>query len=182
MPYFYPRSPCGERRVTVLGIQHRVGISIHALLAESDGGGLLNFFDRTIFLSTLSLRRATSERVPLAESTAISIHALLAESDPSSTRKLTNFIISIHALLAESDLLVFTARYPAIRVFLSTLSLRRATAVHIGSNVGQYDFYPRSPCGERPSRLHKNICVWGFLSTLSLRRATPLYTIAIARP
>ena len=35
-PDFYPRSPCGERRVTVLGIQHRVGISIHALLAESD--------------------------------------------------------------------------------------------------------------------------------------------------
>ena len=34
---FYPRSPCGERRVTVLGIQHKVGISIHALLAESDG-------------------------------------------------------------------------------------------------------------------------------------------------
>ena len=34
-----------------------------------------------LFLSTLSLRRATSERVPLAESTAISIHALLAESD-----------------------------------------------------------------------------------------------------
>ena len=33
-------------------------------------------------------------------------------------------------------------------------------------------FYPRSPCGERPSRLHKNICGWGFLSTLSLRRAT----------
>ena len=33
---FYPRSPCGERRVTVLGIQHKVGISIHALLAESD--------------------------------------------------------------------------------------------------------------------------------------------------
>ena len=33
-------------------------------------------------------------------------------------------------------------------------------------------FYPRSPCGERPSILHKNICVWGFLSTLSLRRAT----------
>ena len=34
--HFYPRSPCGERRVTVLGIQHKVGISIHALLAESD--------------------------------------------------------------------------------------------------------------------------------------------------
>ena len=57
------------------------------------------------------------------------------------------------------------------------------------------NFYPRSPCGERhsapvpcgphadisihallaesdTSRLHKNICGWGFLSTLSLRRAT----------
>ena len=33
---FYPRSPYGERRVTVLGIQHRTGISIHALLTESD--------------------------------------------------------------------------------------------------------------------------------------------------
>ena len=56
---FYPRSPCGERRVTVLGIQHRVGISIHALLAESDAttGGL--FFVGRRFLSTLSLRRAT---------------------------------------------------------------------------------------------------------------------------
>ena len=38
--YFYPRSPCGERRVTVLGIQHKVGISIHALLAESDSSGV----------------------------------------------------------------------------------------------------------------------------------------------
>ena len=43
---FYPRSPCGERRVTVLGIQHRVGISIHALLAESD--------DRNISLLDIS--------------------------------------------------------------------------------------------------------------------------------
>ena len=57
---FYPRSPCGERRVTVLGIQHRVGISIHALLAESD----IKFVNLRVvdgsFLSTLSLRRATS--------------------------------------------------------------------------------------------------------------------------
>ena len=34
-------------------------------------------------------------------------------------------------------------------------------------------FYPRSPCGERPSILHKILADWGFLSTLSLRRATP---------
>ncbi len=36
-------------------------ISIHALLAESDGGGLLNCFVKILFLSTLSLRRATAE-------------------------------------------------------------------------------------------------------------------------
>ena len=81
LSYFYPRSPCGERpcgaargaaagvflstlslrraTVTVLGVQHRTGISIHALLAESDHS--LNLPSRPIlrFLSTLSLRRAT---------------------------------------------------------------------------------------------------------------------------
>ena len=36
-------------------------ISIHALLAESDGGGLLSCFVKIIFLSTLSLRRATGD-------------------------------------------------------------------------------------------------------------------------
>ena len=51
--HFYPRSPCGERRVAVLGIQHRVGISIHALLAESDVlalcfcGGVFDFYPRS---------------------------------------------------------------------------------------------------------------------------------------
>ena len=34
--YFYPRSPCGERRY-LINTYHRIfGISIHALLAESD--------------------------------------------------------------------------------------------------------------------------------------------------
>ena len=71
-----------ESDVTVLGIQHRCGISIHALLAESDSGygqycirarisihALLAESDQQTayfflagetFLSTLSLRRATS--------------------------------------------------------------------------------------------------------------------------
>ena len=35
-------------------------------------------------------------------------------------------------------------------VFLSTLSLRRATAADCAVLVHLYDFYPRSPCGERP--------------------------------
>ena len=56
--YFYPRSPCGERREAYrqASLSHR--ISIHALLAESD-----------------SVRPGTRQR------DAISIHALLAESD-----------------------------------------------------------------------------------------------------
>ena len=34
------------------------------------------------------------------------------------------------------------------------------------------NFYPRSPCGERPSVLKPCAIKWQFLSTLSLRRAT----------
>ena len=79
--------------------------------------------------------------------------------------------ISIHALLAESDCgcsgrcrywEYFYPRSPcgerreptAFRTphhrFLSTLSLRRATALVWCSCGGACDFYPRSPCGERP--------------------------------
>ena len=56
-------------------------ISIHALLAESDGGFVVGSWPRVIFLSTLSLRRATDERCKLGRHNRISIHALLAESD-----------------------------------------------------------------------------------------------------
>ena len=145
---FYPRSPCGERRVTVLGIQHKVGISIHALLAESDAliryliNTYHNFYPRSPcgerpvcavarspasrFLSTLSLRRAT----------------------PAKSESLTTYLISIHALLAESDYL------------------------GAGKSYNVRDFYPRSPCGERPIRVEIFGVLCPFLSTLSLRRAT----------
>ena len=56
---FYPRSPCGERQQAKALKVAAHGISIHALLAESD---LLSCFGRitnVLFLSTLSLRRAT---------------------------------------------------------------------------------------------------------------------------
>ena len=80
--YFYPRSPCGERLHYDNYNLHCVEISIHALLAESDSGGHISkarsehFYPRSpcgerpgksnklaglklVFLSTLSLRRAT---------------------------------------------------------------------------------------------------------------------------
>ena len=56
--------------------------------------------------------------------------------------------ISIHALLAESDCMGVTV---------------------LGI---QHNFYPRSPCGERPWKLTVYPMTYGFLSTLSLRRAT----------
>ncbi len=57
----------------------------------------------------------------------ISIHALLAESDRGAYRGARQSRpISIHALLAESDLPTASA-WTLGGVFLSTLSLRRAT-------------------------------------------------------
>ena len=192
--YFYPRSPCGERpikqEITILTI----AISIHALLAESDA------------------RRASRQ-----QPAGISIHALLAESDGSNQTiisqaddfyprspcgerqqvkalKVTAHRISIHALLAESDS-ALTCSAGCVSLFLSTLSLRRATNTRGRKKMKLNNFYPRSPCGERPKfsmicqepqgiSIHallaesdpRLMCFWLcgrlFLSTLSLRRAT----------
>ena len=56
--------------------------------------------------------------------------------------------ISIHALLAESDRHWQTGQ-SRTRQFLSTLSLRRATAIGRRGRAARGNFYPRSPCGER---------------------------------
>ena len=169
----------------------------------------------SIFLSTLSLRRATLLFPSLFPVCVISIHALLAESDFLQFFGCFCLCISIHALLAESDcpmLLMFlwsSDFYPRspcgerqkrfwqihnFNKFLSTLSLRRATAcwyikemianisIHallaesdkllLSSPKIQPDFYPRSPCGERHRQQNRPLRHSGFLSTLSLRRAT----------
>ena len=84
---FYPRSPCGERRsegttatsratfLSTLSLRRATrwpvpaekgsSISIHALLAESDGPRLSSICPTRLFLSTLSLRRATYRRLQL---------------------------------------------------------------------------------------------------------------------
>ena len=123
---FYPRSPCGERRIGLVFLWWGVRISIHALLAESDFG----FVRGCLFCE-------------------ISIHALLAESDREQFKYVVQCRISIHALLAESDL-HRTVNIQRPTAFLSTLSLRRATIISqtVSEIIGH--FYPRSPCGERP--------------------------------
>ena len=156
---------------------------------------ITSIFARPVFLSTLSLRRATDREFMTIESSKISIHALLAESDERrGQRRPCGISISIHALLAESDAWAWC--WPTITAkFLSTLSLRRATwylcmyvhnlahiSIHAllaesdsapaGKRAGRYYFYPRSPCGERLVITPTPWALQTFLSTLSLRRAT----------
>ena len=144
---FYPRSPCGER-LHGSGIQPRQEpISIHALLAESDVFCFrFSVFD-FLFLSTLSLRRATANAVDQILPGHISIHALLAESDTNHEQGASNQPISIHALLAESDSAP-SITPTASRNFYprSPCGERRVVTAFPGSAD---NFYPRSPCGER---------------------------------
>ena len=104
--YFYPRSPCGERP------DGRYGTSTGALflstlsLRRATPAVIKNRTAFSVFLSTLSLRRATSALLACRPGHRISIHALLAESDKYLT----------------------------------------------GGKIQHPDFYPRSPCGERPTK------------------------------
>ena len=61
-------------------------ISIHALLAESDAVQVVVVIVYALFLSTLSLRRATVVHQWDGQNGYISIHALLAESDSKSAQ------------------------------------------------------------------------------------------------
>ena len=100
--HFYPRSPCGER-----------------LVSSVDSA------DKVLFLSTLSLRRATV--INLA---AIQSYIFLSTL---SLRRATFHPLSVGL----------------VGVFLSTLSLRRATETGRKWLRNAWNFYPRSPCGER---------------------------------
>ena len=126
------------------------------------------------FLSTLSLRRATADRYemgiirqdfyprspcgerPARVSKALQVFLYFYPRSPCGERPANWFDlwgwrdISIHALLAESDP-IQTKQTEVYIIFLSTLSLRRATCLSISKRAPAFYFYPRSPCGERPS-------------------------------
>ena len=150
---------------------------------------------RDVFLSTLSLRRATHPQTSGHPHNTISIHALLAESDvmlvESSSDNRHFYPRSpcgerhmIHLLLCNAKP-YFYPRSPCGErpwdwfftgtldpKFLSTLSLRRATSPSTFFYIILQNFYPRSPCGERPITNTAKSKKTKFLSTLSLRRAT----------
>ena len=148
----------------------------------------------TIFLSTLSLRRATKS--PANSGPCIRyFYPRSPCGERHIDRRLANFVSLFLSTLSLRRATVCYRDYPAImeflstlslrratsstliigfsaRVFLSTLSLRRATARRPGQNCQRIDFYPRSPCGERLILHMAHLMELLFLSTLSLRRAT----------
>ena len=146
-------------------------ISIHALLTESDSLYIRQLYSPPVFLSTLSLRRATfmlltsflslgeflstlSLRRATLRNTAhrpapsISIHALLTESDSMALGLADAALISIHALLTESDPAALRAAACCLNFYpRSPYGERR---IRLNMWRGNNDFYPRSPYGERP--------------------------------
>ena len=147
-------------------------ISIHALLAESDHRMIVLCMRPQIFLSTLSLRRATTAVCPSPawtgyfyprspcgerpaagagdeEAVGISIHALLAESDPCAPFQATAYTAFLSTLSLRRATVHGRPVVCFLFKFLSTLSLRRATIAAAQSLRMLNNFYPRSPCGER---------------------------------
>ena len=168
---FYPRSPCGERPRD----------ERHANNQQE-------------FLSTLSLRRATIPRGGHINQTRYFYpRSPCGERRYLGTRK-SRYVRDFYPRSPCGERLMDTLILANAVLFLSTLSLRRATYWPGVFVVGRY-FYPRSPCGERRvpeanNRQGQQISIHAllaesdsphsepnsgrirFLSTLSLRRAT----------
>ena len=148
--YFYPRPPCGGRRI-------RAG----------------NYCTWAKFLSTSPLRGTTVRRLRAVKPFIISIHVPLAGDDPGKIRaccactkisihvplagddggdvgRVRHRVISIHVPLAGDDVLL-----PPVYLYL-------------------FYFYPRPPCGGRRPAVLGSLMLSGiFLSTSPLRGTTP---------
>ena len=168
--YFYPRSPCGERPPRMISSIRSISISIHALLAESDSFRDQFTYSLSIFLSTLSLRRATFDHLQICLQAGISIHALLAESDitaPTSSGKREDFYPRSPCGERPSKTI-----QGSLSVYFYPRSPCGERPVRVVRTCWSPYFYPRSPCGERHGQDVLLPAALEFLSTLSLRRAT----------
>ena len=125
-PYFYPRSPCGERPVWRLYKYAKCSISIHALLAESDFASLAQSSRLRIFLSTLSLRRATGVFIAFLQRVSN-----FYPRSPCGERLEKVFIrfhfFNFYPRSPCGERLNSARDAVSSAIFLSTLSLRRAT-------------------------------------------------------
>ena len=143
---FYPRSPYGER-----------------LAGPSGPAFLYNFYPRSpygerppvrdiiqwegIFLSTLSLRRATFDTVQIV--VVIVFLSTLSLRRATIDRNIANGERKFLSTLSLRRATRRTYQQDARREFLSTLSLRRATQILDDMSGVTGHFYPRSPYGER---------------------------------
>ena len=119
---FYPRPPRGGRLILDDAGDAALVISIHALREEGDGTDPIFIDDALVFLSTPSVRRATSPSDIRPQPVGISIHALREEGDDK------GMMPQLSAIL-----------------FLSTPSVRRATLSLPSRLCASTDFYPRPP-------------------------------------
>ena len=127
--YFYPRSPCGERPWNQAQARPQSCISIHALLAESDAHRLNGNSYDTYFYP----RSPCGERPDRLQF----------------IRYIIKFLSTLSLRRATYEQGLHSHNHP----FLSTLSLRRATEYCTFSGLSIWNFYPRSPCGERPQAI-----------------------------
>ena len=164
--YFYPRSPRGERPVS-LGANADVVRFLSTLPARGATSTKTKSLQAKAFLSTLPARGATLTPISLNTVDGISIHAPREGSDRQPVRRgLRQPAISIHAPREGSDGRL-CGRNPRRRIsihapregsdlaqrqrkqlppsFLSTLPVRGATSTHGGRQSGPRHFYPRSP-------------------------------------
>ena len=128
---------------------------------------------RPLFLSTLSLRRATLRKLRNPSRPGnFYPRSPCGERQQTKALKVATLCISIHALLAESDFLFLILLLFGLKISIHAL-LAESDIASTASVATLDDFYPRSPCGERPCSLSLCLIRPLFLSTLSLRRATP---------
>ena len=103
---FYPRSPCGERRVHYDNYNLHCVISIHALLAESDTDDLFFLSGRSNFYPRSPCGERRAPRFTPAPSRNFYPRSPCGERQATNGLADTPPQISIHALLAESDICV----------------------------------------------------------------------------
>ena len=168
--YFYPRSPCGERRIgsrqCIGGRQFLSTLSLRRATHQECSGSQhpRDFYPRSpcgerrgsvagnwqpaTFLSTLSLRRATisAGRESDTKEFLSTLSLRRATIQHSFLYSLSQFLSTLSLRRATSSGLLKTQNQER---FLSTLSLRRATRLEFCDTAQHTYFYPRSPCGER---------------------------------
>ena len=170
--HFYPRSPCGERPPRLARVVPTpIFLSTLSLRRATSPKCVLPWMTSR-FLSTLSLRRATRrDRAQHGPCSHFYPRSPCGERRRGEGVGLANIYISIHALLAESDLGNVEVVSRMWNFYPRSPCGERQQLTRKNASPKSH-FYPRSPCGERQSSLYHGRNNRTFLSTLSLRRAT----------